>query len=186
MQSKCFEYKYASLDKLALMVTIFVVLMEIVLIGVILYLSGISGILITVFLLLVLLSPIISVIPFVPRKLLLCMDGLTIVRVAGNIRIDKEDIADIRIRSFKPMHLIRLFASGGLFGYIGRFRIRGEGTASFYATNLSKAIEIILKDGKRIVVSPENPEQFISMINGLWGWRPGPDHTGEARGDLGF
>lgn len=58
---------------------------------------------------------------------------------------------------------IRLFGSGGLFGYFGRFSNKKLGTYFLYAGNL-KNLLLIKTDNKVYVISPENPQVMIEGI----------------------
>ena len=63
--------------------------------------------------------------------------------------------------------LLKMMGNGGLFGYTGGFRNRKLGNFRTYATNWSNAVSIInTADGLCIVVTPDNPLQFIQSIAG--------------------
>ena len=58
----------------------------------------------------------------------------------------------------------RLFGVGGLFGYFGKFVYYKIGSVDLYSTNKSNQVLIRFSGHKQIVLSPENPEQFIRQI----------------------
>ena len=60
---------------------------------------------------------------------------------------------------------IRLWASGGLYGYFGHFAFRGIGRVHMHATNRHNFV--LIKDDKsqKHVVSPDEPEKFIFLLN---------------------
>ncbi|MCD4707815.1 MAG: hypothetical protein K8S62_08755 [Candidatus Sabulitectum sp.] len=63
--------------------------------------------------------------------------------------------------------LIKTMGNGGLFGYTGGFRNRKLGNFKTYATNWSHAVSITSEaDSFCIVLTPEDPEQLIQIING--------------------
>lgn len=63
--------------------------------------------------------------------------------------------------------LLKIMGNGGLFGYTGGFRNRKLGNFKAYATNWSHAVSITSEaDDFRIIVTPEDPLQFIQSING--------------------
>lgn len=63
--------------------------------------------------------------------------------------------------------LLKIMGNGGLFGYTGGFRNRKLGNFKTYATNWSHAVSITSEtDDFRIIVTPEDPLQFIQSING--------------------
>ncbi|MCK5133441.1 MAG: hypothetical protein KAR40_14970 [Candidatus Sabulitectum sp.] len=62
--------------------------------------------------------------------------------------------------------LLKTFGNGGLFGYTGGFRNRKLGNFKTYATSWSHAVSITSEaDSFCIVVTPENPAEFIQCIN---------------------
>lgn len=63
---------------------------------------------------------------------------------------------------------IRLFGSGGLFGYFGKFRNGTFGTMDWYATRLGKFVVIILRSGETIVMTPDD-ESFASHLRAASG-----------------
>ena len=58
---------------------------------------------------------------------------------------------------------IRLFASGGLYGYFGLFSFKGIGRVWMYATNRHNLVLIKTSQGKKILLSPKDPEEFIKL-----------------------
>ena len=66
-------------------------------------------------------------------------------------------ITDIRMPEPSAMRWsIRLFGSGGLFGYFGRFRNKTFGNMNWYATRLDKFTVINLRSGETIVLTPDD------------------------------
>jgi hypothetical protein len=59
---------------------------------------------------------------------------------------------------------LRLFGSGGLYGYYGFFTFRNIGIVRMYATNRHNLV--LLKDEKdrKILLSPTNSEEFIQRL----------------------
>ena len=70
-------------------------------------------------------------------------------------RIGKSDISDS----------IRTFGSGGLFGYIGRFKNSRLGHYRMYATELKNLLFIRTDDNKRYVFSCVRSEEFVAYVN---------------------
>lgn len=69
-------------------------------------------------------------------------------------RIGKSDISDS----------IRTFGSGGLFGYLGRFKCTALGRYTMYATNLNNLV-LIRTDTKTYVFSCSRPDELILHFN---------------------
>lgn len=59
---------------------------------------------------------------------------------------------------------IRLFAIGGLFGYIGIFRGNDCGKYKAYVNNSTNAFYVKTKDGKCYVASCDNSETLIAAV----------------------
>jgi hypothetical protein len=60
---------------------------------------------------------------------------------------------------------LRVFGVGGLFGYFGLFRNSRYGTMIWYATRRDQFVVIERSNGKTIVLSPNDPNSFVSEWN---------------------
>ena len=60
---------------------------------------------------------------------------------------------------------VRLFASGGMYGYYGLFSFRGIGRVWMYATNRHNLILMKTEQGRKVVLSPKDPEEFIKLLS---------------------
>ena len=70
------------------------------------------------------------------------------------VRVDEQPL-------FSPISTIRLFGSGGVFGYIGWFRSKGIGTFLSYATDEKNVFLIYRKKGKPVAISVNDPDEFL-------------------------
>lgn len=70
------------------------------------------------------------------------------------VRVDEQPL-------FSPISTIRLFGSGGVFGYIGWFRSKGIGTFISYATDEKNVFLIYRKKGKPVAISVNDPDEFL-------------------------
>jgi hypothetical protein len=68
----------------------------------------------------------------------------------------------LKIENGKLSWSIRTFGVGGLFGYFGKFWSNEFGNMTWYATRRDKAIMIITKENKKIVLTPDEVEKFIN------------------------
>jgi len=94
------------------------------------------------------------------------VEGRSIVvrRLVGQVEIPLEDIQAIRAAT--PADLkgaIRLWASGGLFGYFGLFRTAALGKCTWYVTNRRNAV-VLSTSSKTVVFSPDDVEGFLAAI----------------------
>lgn len=70
------------------------------------------------------------------------------------VRVDEQPL-------FSRLSTIRLFGSGGVFGYIGWFRSKGIGTFLSYATDEKNVFLIYRKKGTPVAISVNNPDEFL-------------------------
>lgn len=97
-----------------------------------------------------------------PKSITLDNTGLTVKRVIGCKRFGYADISDIGL-SYTPMAL-RVCGSGGFCGYIGWFKSPGFGMYFSYMADKSEAFYIILKNGRKYMLSCGNPDDVIEKV----------------------
>ena len=73
-------------------------------------------------------------------------------------RIERLDSGE---RLFGIKDSVRLFGVGGVFGFIGWFRMKGIGTFRSYITDEKKAFLIFRKNGLPIAISVSEPDEFL-------------------------
>lgn len=97
-------------------------------------------------------------------------DGAVVVRrLAGNVRIRLDGIREVRVATADDFRgCIRLFASGGLFGYYGIFRTSKLGKSTWYVTNRSRSV-VIVSDSGTAVLSPDDVGGFVAAASSLTG-----------------
>jgi hypothetical protein len=98
-----------------------------------------------------------------PMAYSLAADGLTVVRRRGAFRVPGAP-RRAESRPFESRDL-RLLGSGGLYGYLGRFRLSDIGSTGSYVTDGRHAVLLELGDG-RVLVSPRDEAAFISAAGG--------------------
>jgi hypothetical protein len=59
---------------------------------------------------------------------------------------------------------IRIYGTGGLFGWAGRYRLPALGTVAMHATNLERLIVIQRRRRKPILISPADSEAFLAGL----------------------
>ncbi len=91
-------------------------------------------------------------------------DGDVVIRrLIGNIRIPISGIRDVRIATRDDLKgSMRIFGSGGLFGYYGLFR-NGFETSNWYVTDRSHAVVLSGNSGTAIV-SPDDKAGFTAAL----------------------
>lgn len=73
-------------------------------------------------------------------------------------RIERLDSGE---RLFGIKDAVRLFGVGGVFGFIGWFRMKGIGSFRSYITDEKKAFLIFRKNGLPIAISVSEPDEFL-------------------------
>jgi hypothetical protein len=93
------------------------------------------------------------------------LDGTLIVkRLIGDVRIPLRDIREARAAAADDLSgCIRLFGSGGLFGWYGLFRTSKLGKCTWYITNRNNAV-VLITGARTVVISPDDVEGFVSEI----------------------
>lgn len=90
---------------------------------------------------------------------------IKIQRIIKSIIIPLSAVKEVR---FDPkagdLKAARLFGSGGLFGYYGKFRSADLGVHDRYVTDCKKSV-VIYAD-KTYVISPDRPEVFVGLVEG--------------------
>lgn len=98
-------------------------------------------------------------------------DELIIKRPLKPAVIKRNDMEEIMFLTDEQLRwTIRSFGVGGLFGYFGYFYNRQLGSMLWYTSQRKNRILIRLKNGGKIVISPDDPSLFESLK-----WR---DQTG--------
>ena len=123
--------------------------------------KDISVILIVVLLVLTYLIPYL----FRPIKYVIDDKRLIIKRPLKPYEIELKEIKKIEPLNEEDLKgKIRVFGSGGVFGYFGKFRNKRFGTMLFFATRLSNYVHILTIDGKNIILTPDERDEFIKTI----------------------
>jgi hypothetical protein len=90
-------------------------------------------------------------------------EELTVVRRRGAFRVAGA-ARRAEPRPFESRDL-RLLGSGGLYGYLGRFRLSGIGSVRSYVTDGRHAVLVDVGE-QRVLVSPRDEAAFISAAGG--------------------
>jgi hypothetical protein len=91
-------------------------------------------------------------------------DGkLLILRMGWSTKYDLSRITSAEFSPRATLGSIRTFGIGGLGGYIGYFRNSILGSYRAFATDAKNTV-VLDFDGKKVVVTPENPQQFVQAV----------------------
>lgn len=93
---------------------------------------------------------------------------IVIQRIIKSIIIPLSTVKGVK---FDPkaggLRAVRLFGSGGLFGYYGKFRSAELGVHDRYVTDCKKSV--VIYANKTYVISPDKPEVFVELVKGKIG-----------------
>lgn len=97
-----------------------------------------------------------------PNSYIIKSEGVFIHRFINKVLINKADIISIEeIEKETIKGTIRTFGVGGLFGYFGKFYNNKIGAMTWYATRRSNYVLIKTSANKKIILTPDNPEDFV-------------------------
>lgn len=103
---------------------------------------------------------------FRPISYTLSPDQLIINRPVAPVKIDRSIVQSAELLEKDAIRWsVRIFGVGGLFGYFGKFANTKIGGMTWYATRRSKAVLLRMVNGKRIVLTPDEPERFVADFN---------------------
>lgn len=92
-------------------------------------------------------------------------DAVIIHRPLNKVTILKNQITEVSQPTEGDMKwTIRTFGVGGLFGYFGKFTNTAIGGMTWYATRHENYVLLRTAD-KRIILTPDEPKQFVSAVN---------------------
>lgn len=115
-------------------------------------------------LIVVFIATIIGGLGYMPIRLTIENDKIILHRMFGAINIPIKDIIEIKaIENSETAFSIRTFGSGGLFGYLGKFKNKKLGYYTMYATDINELI-LIRTDRKTYVFSCRNRDEFIESV----------------------
>lgn len=99
-----------------------------------------------------------------PRGYAIRERSIAVQRLIGNVHIPIEGAREIRTAAADDFRgCIRLWGSGGMFGYYGIFRTSKLGRSTWYVTNRSNAV-VVITDAKTALFSPDDVHGFIRAL----------------------
>lgn len=102
-----------------------------------------------------------------PRGYVVKGQTILVKRLAGTVRISLDELREARRADSEDLRgCIRLWGSGGLFGYYGLFSTSKLGRSTWYVTDRSKIV-VAITGAKTILFSPNDPAGFLAAIRTL-------------------
>ncbi len=89
-------------------------------------------------------------------------NAIAIRRPLSTMRLSREDIEEVKVIEAGELGItFRLFASGGVFGYLGIYNSSVFGRIQMWCTNKDNLVMIMSRKGI-IVISPSDPIGFVT------------------------
>jgi hypothetical protein len=99
-----------------------------------------------------------------PRGYVVSGQSITVKRLIGSVKIPLQGVREARIATPDDLsYCVRLWGSGGLFGYYGRFRTARLGRCTFYVTDRNNLV-VVKTAAKTVLFSPDDVDGFLSAI----------------------
>ena len=103
---------------------------------------------------------------FMIRGYVLTADALLVQRLGWNSKLALSGLISAEADPRAMERSIRTLANGGLFCFAGLFRNKKLGSFRAFATDPRLAV-VLRFDSRAVVITPENPEHFVSRIREL-------------------
>jgi Bacterial PH domain len=100
-----------------------------------------------------------------PNNYSVSSDKLLIHRMFGNVKISRNNIQSVQeIDESQVKNSIRTFGVGGFFGNFGKFWNSKLGNMTWYVTRKNNFVLVETKDQKKIILTPDKPEEFVASF----------------------
>jgi hypothetical protein len=100
-----------------------------------------------------------------PNNYSVSSDKLLIHRMLANVEINRNDIQSVQeIDESQVKNSIRTFGVGGFFGSFGKFWNGKLGSMTWYVTRKNNFVLVETKDQKKIILTPDKPEEFVASF----------------------
>ena len=100
-----------------------------------------------------------------PKSYSITEEAVVVNRLAGTFRIPFSSISHVIRADRSDMRLaIRTFGNGGIFGFTGTYRNSKFGKMRWFVTQRTNYIVIETTDGKKFVITPDEPEPCFNEI----------------------
>lgn len=102
-----------------------------------------------------------------PRACEVDAAGVTVRQLLRSVRIPRAEILEVELLGPEAFEgALRTFGIGGLFGYVGRFRLARHGPCRLYATRLDRGVALHTRRGL-VVVTPDDAARFAAEVAGF-------------------
>ena len=102
-----------------------------------------------------------------PVKYSITGNELVVHRPFARLKINMTTVKSAIIIDRGSIRATRIFGSGGFFGYWGSFANYSIGKMTWYVTRRDKAVLVETVEGRKILLSPDEAEQFVQHLTNL-------------------
>lgn len=92
-------------------------------------------------------------------------EAILIHRLCWKTKLSRQGLESAEYQPGMLRHSLRSFGNGGLFSFTGWYHNRTLGAYRAYATDIHRTVVLRLS-GKTIVLTPDEPERFVSELIG--------------------
>ena len=90
--------------------------------------------------------------------------SIVVKRLIGRVRIPLDGVREIRAATSDDFRgCLRLWGSGGMFGYYGLFRTSKLGKCTWYVTSRARAV-VLITETKTTLFSPDDVDGFLAAV----------------------
>jgi hypothetical protein len=101
-----------------------------------------------------------------PRSYSISGREIIVKRLIGSVRVPLDRLKEARLVTPDDLRGgIRLWGSGGMFGYYGLFRTTKLGNCRWYVTNRRNMV-VVVTESKTTLYSPDDTEGFLAAVEG--------------------
>ena len=102
---------------------------------------------------------------FRPNNYSVSSDKLLIHRMINNVKINRNNIQSVQeIDESQVKNSLRTFGVGGFFGNFETFWNGKLGKMTWYVTRKNNFVLVETKDQKKIILTPDKPEEFVAIF----------------------
>lgn len=98
-----------------------------------------------------------------PVKVRITSNGITLFKIIGSKRFPYSAIQDISLIDLGAGVNVRLFGSGGFFGYTGWFYNKRIGRYMAYIGSMPRTVLITLDNDKKYIISCRQPDRMVEI-----------------------
>ncbi len=92
-------------------------------------------------------------------------DAVEVLRPVGAKRFDKSEITSVNYPSlWPPGFVLGVMRAEGFYGSWGLYWNKSWGLFRMFVTNDENRVELLFNDGRRLILSPDDPEAFVEHL----------------------